>query len=110
MPELKIFSATSAATATPSGGGAENCCPSLSSPSELDRRLMPLDTVAEVFGRSRRTVRWWIAEGRLPSVRIGRTPFVPSEAIDRLITAAVGSVLDDQNNSCQISILDNDHE
>ncbi len=58
-------------------------------PNPPDRQLLPLADVAALFGRSRRTVRWWIAEGRLPVVRVGRTPFVPSAALDRLINDAL---------------------
>lgn len=53
-----------------------------------DRTLLPIRQVAELFGRKPRTIRWWIVEGRLPVVRIGRTPFVPAEAIDRMIAEA----------------------
>jgi excisionase family DNA binding protein len=40
--------------------------------------------VAELFGRQPRTVRGWIADGRLPCVRIGRAVFVPEPALRAL--------------------------
>jgi excisionase family DNA binding protein len=41
--------------------------------------------VAAMFGRSPRTVRWWVASGRLPHIKIGGAKFIPRAAIDRLI-------------------------
>jgi excisionase family DNA binding protein len=58
------------------------------------RRLLAVREVADLFGRSRRTVRGWIADGRLPVVRIGRTPFVPESALDRMIAAAIAEPTD----------------
>ena len=56
------------------------------------RRAMPgfldIGEVAALFGRARRTIRWWIATGRLPAIRIGRTPFVPEAAISALLGTA----------------------
>lgn len=54
-----------------------------------DTTMLSIARVAELFGRSPRTVRWWIATDRLPVVRIGRTPFVPVEALDRMVEAAL---------------------
>lgn len=56
---------------------------------QRDRTMLSIARVAERFGRSPRTVRWWIATGRLPVVRIGRTPFVPVEALDRMVDEAL---------------------
>ncbi len=50
--------------------------------------FLDIGEVAALFGRARRTIRWWIATGRLPVVRIGRTPFVPETAISALLGTA----------------------
>jgi excisionase family DNA binding protein len=47
--------------------------------------FMSIIEVAAMFGRSPRTIRWWLAEGRLPHVRIGGAKFIPRVAIERLI-------------------------
>ena len=63
--------------------------------------LLSIARVAERFGRSPRTVRWWIATGRLPVVRIGRTPFVPVKALDDLVDEALvtqSSEVNENNN------------
>ena len=41
--------------------------------------------VARLFGRQPRTIRAWIAVGRLPVLRIGRTPFIPVAALDAML-------------------------
>ncbi|MGC9271372.1 helix-turn-helix domain-containing protein [Acidiphilium sp.] len=68
----------------------------LNSPSSKvsSRRLLAVREVADLFGRSPRTVRGWIADGRLPVLRIGRTPFVPESALDRMIAAAIAEPAD----------------
>jgi excisionase family DNA binding protein len=38
-----------------------------------------------MFGRTSRTVRSWIQSGRLRRVRVGRSVFIPSTEIERLI-------------------------
>jgi excisionase family DNA binding protein len=67
-------------------------------------RLLSIAEVADIFGRSPRTVRLWLKQGRLPIVRIGRAPFVPETAIDRLTEAAFshfdfGNNFINENNS-----------
>jgi hypothetical protein len=47
-------------------------------------RMLSIVEVAQVFGRQPRTVRWWIASGRIAVVRIGRTPFVSEAELRRL--------------------------
>lgn len=66
------------------------------SPSSKDqsRRVLSIRQVADLFGRSPRTVRGWIADGRLPVVRVGRTPFVPERVLDRMISAAIAEPAD----------------
>lgn len=63
--------------------------------------MLSIARVAERFGRSPRTVRWWITIGRLPVVRIGRTPFVPVKALDDLVDEALvtqSSEVNENNN------------
>lgn len=61
--------------------------------------MLTIARVAERFGRSPRTVRWWIATGRLPVVRIGRTPFVPVKALEQLIEEALAPKSDEVNQN-----------
>lgn len=71
--------------------------------SHRDRTMLSIARVAERFGRSPRTVRWWIATGRLPVVRIGRTPFVPVEALDRMVEEALDGGASEINQiSCEV--------
>jgi excisionase family DNA binding protein len=39
---------------------------------DIQRRLLTVDDVAELLGVSRRTVYRWITEGVLPAFRLGR--------------------------------------
>jgi excisionase family DNA binding protein len=39
---------------------------------DIQRRLMTVDQVAEYLGVSRRSVQRWIAEGVLPAYQLGR--------------------------------------
>ena len=76
----------------------------MSSPEIFERiapsgeKMLSIARVAERFGRSPRTVRWWIATGRLPVVRIGRTPFVPVEALDRMVEEALNGNISEVND------------
>ncbi|HQU02982.1 MAG TPA: helix-turn-helix domain-containing protein [Acetobacteraceae bacterium] len=76
----------------------------MSSPEPFERiahsgeKMLSIARVAERFGRSPRTVRWWIATGRLPVVRIGRTPFVPVEALDRMVEEALNGNASEVND------------
>ncbi|MDE2576288.1 MAG: helix-turn-helix domain-containing protein [Rhodospirillales bacterium] len=49
-------------------------------------RLLTIAQVAAVFGRQPRTVRAWIAARKIRAIRIGRTPFVSMEVIEKLIS------------------------
>ena len=48
-------------------------------------RFMPIAEAAALFGRSPRTIRWWLAERRLPFITIGKAKFIPRAAIGRLM-------------------------
>ncbi len=47
-------------------------------------RFYPYAEVAKMFGRSTRTVRLWVASGRLKAIKIGAAPFIPDAEIQRL--------------------------
>ena len=46
-----------------------------------DRDLLTIAEAARRLDRSERTVRRWIADGRLLSVRVGPATYIPAEAI-----------------------------
>ena len=46
-----------------------------------DRDLLTVAEAARRLDRSERTVRRWIADGRLLSVRVGPATYIPAEAI-----------------------------
>lgn len=48
-------------------------------------RLLTVAQVAEALAMKDRTIRAWIAAGRLPVIRIGVSVRVPAEAVERLI-------------------------
>lgn len=60
----------------------------------LADRLAPrFFTYAEVacsFGRSPRTVRWWVKSGRLKAIKIGAARFIPEAEIERLLAGGEG--------------------
>lgn len=47
--------------------------------------LLTVDQTAEYVGLSSWTVRYWIREGKLPSVKIGRRVLVERTELDRLV-------------------------
>ena len=49
--------------------------------------------IATAVRRSERTVRRWIADGTLPSVKIGGTRLVAKATLDRLLS---GETIDDE--------------
>jgi excisionase family DNA binding protein len=40
--------------------------------------------IAKMFGRTPRTVRWWVKSGRLRAVKIGCARFIPETELHRL--------------------------
>ena len=103
MPNTPIdtVSAFRLATDSAAPGALPERSHSLDTPKLINQRgamLLSIARVAEWFGRSPRTVRWWLASGRLPVVRIGRTPFVPVEALDRMVDEALNGKFSEVND------------
>jgi excisionase family DNA binding protein len=63
-------------------------------------RMYPIAEVAEMFGRAPRTIRNWIAHGRLQSIKIGNAVFVPQSQIDTLLSAPNTPKHGDQKTAC----------
>lgn len=78
----------------PSEAGALELQPSEPNP------FMSFAQVAALFNRSPRTVRWWVASGRLPHIKIGGAKFIPRAAIDRLIGGFGEGCAGDRAGSC----------
>jgi excisionase family DNA binding protein len=55
-------------------------------PQHLGQQVLSTADVAEVFGRSPRTIRDWVARGLLQPVRVGRSVFIPKVQVDALLT------------------------
>ena len=51
-------------------------------PPEPLPRFYSVAELAEIFGRSRRSIRGWLQSGKLPCVRIGNARFVAAETIE----------------------------
>lgn len=51
-------------------------------------RFLRAGALAEMLGLSERTVRRWIAEGSLPSVKMGGARLVPISALEELLKEA----------------------
>ena len=49
-------------------------------------RMFTMAEIAEMFGRAPRTIRSWIADGRLQAVKVGNAVFVPQAQIDTLLS------------------------
>ncbi len=54
-------------------------------PACLVKQVLSTAEVAEMFGRSRRTIRDWVARGLLQPVRVGRSVFIPKAQVDALL-------------------------
>lgn len=50
-----------------------------------DRTFLRVDEVMTILGVSRRTVYYWVQQGRIPHVHIGRTLRFPIHDLRRLI-------------------------
>ena len=49
------------------------------------QQMLSTAEVAEMFGRSPRTIRNWVARGLLQPVRVGRSVFIPRSQVDALL-------------------------
>jgi len=54
----------------------------------LAKRLLSIDETAELLGISKWTVRAWIQQGRLASVKLGSRRLLAQAEIDRVIEKA----------------------
>ena len=66
----------------------------------LEQRNAPpgfetVDSVANALGVRRQTVLRWARSGDLPSIKLGRTVFVASDAFDRLLDESRATALND---------------
>lgn len=52
--------------------------------------FMTVDEIAEALRVHRRTVLRWVRERRIPAVRIGRSPRIPREYVEKMIAEAKG--------------------
>ena len=50
-----------------------------------ERLALRVPEVAELLGTPQRTIYRWIAEGRLPTIRVGRVVLVPRRALEEWI-------------------------
>ena len=50
-----------------------------------DRLALRVPEVAELLGTPQRTIYRWIAEGRLPTIRVGRVVLVPRRALEEWV-------------------------
>jgi excisionase family DNA binding protein len=62
-------------------------------------RMFSIAEIAEMFGRAPRTIRSWIADGRLQAVKIGHAVFIPQAQIDALLSTLNTSKFDDSRRS-----------
>ncbi len=53
--------------------------------------LMAVADAASVFGRSERTMRRWIARGWLPALSVGRSLFIRSDDVRKLIVEGMSN-------------------
>lgn len=49
-------------------------------------RMYSITEIAEMFGRAPRTIRSWIADGRLGAIKVGNAVFIPEAEIDALLS------------------------
>ena len=53
--------------------------------SAAGRRLLPLPQAADRLGLKLSTIRFWVWQRKIETVRVGRAVRIPEDAIDRLI-------------------------
>ena len=52
------------------------------------QQMLSTAEVAELFGRSSRTIRDWMARGLLRPVRVGRSVFIPKAQVEALLSGS----------------------
>ena len=57
-------------------------------------RFQRPSTIVTTYGVNERTLRRWIATGTLRSVRVGRSVYIPTEAIEALFSGPLAPVAD----------------
>ena len=55
--------------------------------------MLPIDTAAQRLGFSHWTLRLWIRQGKVSSVKISNRVFVPSVEVERLIAGGMRPAL-----------------
>lgn len=61
----------------------------LAAGSASPRRLMSTSEVADLFGKTERTIRNWVKEGFLTPIRIGRAVYFDRAAVEALATNGI---------------------
>ena len=59
-------------------------------------RLFSAKDVSTLTKKPARTIRDWMRNGELPSVKVGRSRFVPAAALERLIGRALAEASEQQ--------------
>jgi excisionase family DNA binding protein len=62
----------------------------ISKMSAFPPRFYSYAEVAEMFGKSPRTIRWWVTTNRIRAIRIGGSRSIPKAEILRLATGGEG--------------------
>jgi len=61
--------------------------------------------IADLFGVTIRTVRRWIADGTLPSIRIGGARLVARADLERLLGTSFDLSEEDEDEECTCSVV-----
>ena len=64
----------------------------------MTARYLRARAIATLFGVSERTVRRWIAEGIIPSVKVGGTRLIPMVELERHMQVPTASLLPDEED------------
>jgi excisionase family DNA binding protein len=49
-------------------------------------QMLSVREVGEIFGREPRTIRSWIAKGRLRPIKVGNSVFIPAEQVEAMLS------------------------
>jgi excisionase family DNA binding protein len=64
-------------------------------------QVFTIAEVADMFGRKPRTVRGWIADGLLPHLKVGRSVFVPADALAKMVADAAARTTRKPQRRCR---------